>query len=312
MKTARSCCFVALMLALPLTSRALAQSAEATALFKQGKKLADEGNYAAACEKFEASENLDPGGGTEMNLGKCHEELGHTASAWSWYQKALERAKKQDDADRIAEAKQRVSELEKKLVHLTVSVPAESRVDGLVVKLNGRELERGEWNQDIPIDPDEYTITAEAPGRKTWSDTVTVKSKDRELEVPKLERAKGHKKREPVPEAEESVNKNRGLAITLAGVGGASIAIATGFAFYSQSLENQADVLCPMTLCKDAHAVDLNHSARVDGWIANVGWLVGAGALARAGIAWYLGQKDLGVAPVVDGDRAGVAFGGRF
>jgi tetratricopeptide (TPR) repeat protein len=314
MKTARSCCFLALVLGLALTSHALAQTAEATALYKQGKKLAEDKDWAGACEKFETSERLEPAIGTEMNLGKCHEELGHTASAWSWYQKAFERAKKNDD-DRAAAAKQRVVELEKKLVHLTVHVPSESEVDGLVVKLNERELERGEWNQELPIDPDKYTVTAEAPGRKPWSDSVTLKSKDREIEVPKLARAhaRGPKTHEPEPEHDALANKNQGLTIALGGFGIGAVAIATGFAIYSKSLENEADVLCPMKLCKDSHGVDLNHSARLDGWIANVGWLIGAGSIAGAGIAWYLGQPDgVTVAPVVDGDRAGVVIGGRF
>ena len=304
MKTARSYCVVAL---LALTSPALAQSADA--LFKQGKKLAEAHDYAGACEKFETSERLEPAAGTEMNLGRCHDELGHSASAWSWYQKALASAKKADDDLRVADAKQHVAELEKRLVHLTVQVPSESRVEGLVVKLNERELERGEWNQELPVDPDTYTLTARAPNRKPWSDSITVKSKDKEIEVPKLERARA-RKRDHTPEADEPGNRNRGLVIALGASGAGAVAIATGFAIYSQSAANQADTLCPMTLCKDAHAVDLNHNARTTGWIANIGWLLGAGSLAGAGVAWYLGRVT--VAPVVDADRVAVVIEGRF
>jgi hypothetical protein len=120
------------------------------------------------------------------------------------------------------------------------------------------------------------------------------------------------KKRDDEPR-DEPANKNRGLVTVLAGFGLVAVAGATGLAVYSQSLENQADALCPTTTCADAHAIDLNHSARVDGWIANVGWVLGAGSLAGAGIAWYLGVNDgVTVAPVVGGDRAGVVIGGRF
>ena len=55
-------------------------------------------------------------------------------------------------------------------------------------------VDRGVWNQPVPVDPDEYTITAAAPDHDEWSTTIKVKTKDRVVQVPALERSKGVRK----------------------------------------------------------------------------------------------------------------------
>lgn len=321
MRTARSSAIaLAVVLAIVAQSRARAQPADGEALFREGKRLFKKGDIAAACDKFEASEKLDPQIGTELDLGICREQNGQTASAWVMFLKAATAAKRAHD-DREADARKRASALEDQLVYLTIDVPDDSVVDDLVVKRNDTPIERGEWAQPIPVDPGEYTITAEAPGREPWSETITVKAKNKKIEVPKLERVKREVTRERPRhtrqvEHHEPPNRHRGLAIALAGFGGGALGIATGFAIYSQNVENQADITCPMIQCSDAHAVDLNRTARLDGWIANIGWAVGGACLAGAGISWWLGSQSddatISVVPVVGGDRAGLAVGGRF
>jgi hypothetical protein len=302
-----------IVILLALESSAFAQSGEATALFKEGRKLMEDGEIAAACEKFEAADALERQVGFELNVGDCRDKNGQTATAWAAFLKAAATAKQSRDP-REKEARERARSLEKRLVKLTIQV-ADSDIDGLVIKRNDKEIPRGGWNDAVPVDPDEYTITAEAPGRKTWSETIIVKTKDKVIEVPELERVV-HKPRHPKePEHHDTTNKNRRLTIALASAGAGAAAIATGFAVYSQSVENRADALCPTTMCTNAYAVDLNRTARLDGWVANVGWILGGASLAGAGIAWWLGDQEsapVSVIPVIGGDRAGLAVGGRF
>src|SRR5512139_1741852 len=52
--------------------------AAAEALFDEGRKLMAEGKYAAACAKLEASQKLDAGVGTQLNLADCYEKSGKT------------------------------------------------------------------------------------------------------------------------------------------------------------------------------------------------------------------------------------------
>src|SRR5262249_39232692 len=48
----------------------------AEGLFDAGRKLMADGRFAEACEKFRKSEELDPAGGTLLNLGGCYERTG--------------------------------------------------------------------------------------------------------------------------------------------------------------------------------------------------------------------------------------------
>src|SRR5258705_3259626 len=68
---------------------ASADLAGAEALFRQGRQLLSEGKTAAACEKFAASQRMDPSSGTLLNLADCHAGEGKTASAWAGFLTAV-------------------------------------------------------------------------------------------------------------------------------------------------------------------------------------------------------------------------------
>jgi hypothetical protein len=258
-----------------------------------------------------------------MNLGACHEQLGHTATAWAMYLKAASTAKRTDDA-RGKNAKKKASEIEDKLVYLTIDVPPEAELDDLVIKRNKVVIDRGLWNTKIPVDPDDYTISARAKGYKTWSDTVTIKTKNKVVEIAPLEKRAETEEEEPEqepPHREPVVVVGHGRryqteAITLAVIGGGGLVLGTGFGIYGRSVQSQAETLCPNPKCGDAYAVQLNKSARVDALVANISWGIGGAALIAAGIVWYVGaptaSSTVSVVPVVGGDRAGLAVGGQF
>ena len=58
-----------------------AEKATAEALFQQGTELMNEKQYAAACEKFAGSQQIDPALGTALRLADCNDRIGKTASA---------------------------------------------------------------------------------------------------------------------------------------------------------------------------------------------------------------------------------------
>src|SRR5262249_42741606 len=103
-------CLIALAIAggvcTPLSARA--QSAEAEALFRDGRELIKAGKLAAGCERLAASERLESSVGTLLNLGDCREKLGKLASAWAAFRKAEALAKRTPgDERRQAEAARR-------------------------------------------------------------------------------------------------------------------------------------------------------------------------------------------------------------
>lgn len=302
------------MLALIASAPASAQTAEAESLFRQGKALMKDGKTAEACEKFDASERIEPAAGTELNLADCREKNGQTATAWAMFLKAGASARHEGDDDKATEAKARAKTVEADLVYLTIHVPEEADLDGLVIKRNDTVIDRALWDQKVPVDPDEYTITARAPGRKTWTDSIVVKTKNKTIDVPRLDKDRKHKDTiEPRP-AGRVPDHTAALAMALTGTG--ALVAGTGLAWYASSVEDQADAVCPGIKCADAHAVSLNQTAHTDALIADALWGIGGAALVTAAILWYVEGPPpsdvISVAPLVGAGHAGLAIGGRF
>src|SRR5258707_10266347 len=96
--------------------------ATAQALFDQAKQLAVAGKYAEACPKFEESERLDPGIGTQFQLANCYEHAGRIASAWTLFLEvaSVSRGAKQPEREKVA--RERAAALETKIPKLTITV----------------------------------------------------------------------------------------------------------------------------------------------------------------------------------------------
>ena len=125
-------CLVAVVLGgLVFPSYAHAQSADAEALFRDGRNLIRRGKTAAGCDKLAASERLESSVGTLLNLGDCREKLGKLASAWAAFRKAEAMAKRSGGDDkRRDEAARRAAQLEPRLANLEIDVP--HGVEGLI------------------------------------------------------------------------------------------------------------------------------------------------------------------------------------
>src|SRR3954471_21118490 len=113
-------------------------AAMAESLFREGKRLSGEKNFAQACPKFQESYRLDPGLGTLLNLATCHESEGKLASAWAEFSEASSQAKRQSDNDRGQLAQDHMKALEPKLAHVSIVVSAPAVVPGLLVKFDGK------------------------------------------------------------------------------------------------------------------------------------------------------------------------------
>ncbi len=72
--------------ALPRSAaRIVRDPATAEALFAEARALLIEGRLAEACDKFEASSNIDPAIGTLLNVASCRERLGEKVAACRAY-----------------------------------------------------------------------------------------------------------------------------------------------------------------------------------------------------------------------------------
>lgn len=168
-----------------------AQDAQAQAagraLFNEGVALFNKGDFEAACPKFEASLKQFPGIGTRGKLAECYERVGRYASAYQAYREVAQLATRSGDQAREQVASERAKSLEPKLSYVTVVLPPANDVSGLVVKRNGREVERAKLGAAEPVDSGSVAIEVTAPGRKPYSGHLNVmQGISAKFEVPAL------------------------------------------------------------------------------------------------------------------------------
>jgi tetratricopeptide (TPR) repeat protein len=304
---------------------ASAQNAEAELLFRDGDKLMAAGDYAKACDAFEASNRIEARAGTLIRLGDCREKNNQLASAWSAYSDALSRVK---DPKKREIAAARVAALEPRLSQLTISVPDESRVAGLVITRNGTAVDAALWNRGAPVDGGEYVIAGRAPGHEEWSTKVTVPSEAGKVSV-EVPRFKELAKLAPPPiddramfteEPVDSPSMMTGRRKIALGVAGAGIVFLTAGAVTGASakgLESDAETLCEQIICTDhAEANDTMDKARSRARLANLSYGVAGLCGAAAAVLWFTGGPSradaVAVVPAIGPDSAGAVVQGRF
>ena len=161
----------------------------AQALYDQARQLAAAGKFEQACPKFKASYELDPGGGTLLNLADCYEQQGKIAQAYATFKDALDAARHDRRNERVEFATQHLADLEKRLSRLSVSVTDPARVPGLQVTVDGTQLDDAAYGVALPVDPGSHLIRAEAPGKQPFEKSIDVPSTSAEqlaIEVPPL------------------------------------------------------------------------------------------------------------------------------
>jgi hypothetical protein len=153
----------------PATEGALAE-----VLYRQGRALMAEGKVSEACPKFAESYRLDAATGTLLNLASCHENERKFAAAWLEFSRAVALARRDRRYDRVRFAQERLVIVEPKLSYITAVVPAAAEIPGLETRVDGVPLRTAARGVSTPVDLGPHTVEATAPGRKPWSQQVTI------------------------------------------------------------------------------------------------------------------------------------------
>ncbi len=131
---------------------------EARALFADGNKKIQEGNYVGALEQFRAAYAKFPSVKILLNIGTMLRQLGRDAEAYEAYETYL--ASPQADGKKKPEVEKLLAELAGKVGRLHVVVKGRAtglRVDGKLVKLSGSEA-------TLRLDPGPHALSAEREG----------------------------------------------------------------------------------------------------------------------------------------------------
>jgi serine/threonine-protein kinase len=304
-------------------AQAAGNKAAAEALFDQGKLLMQSGDFAKACDKFEASQKLDEGIGTLLYLADCYEKVGRTASAWAVFKEAASIAGAQGQESRQRLAAQRAKNLEPALVKLTIDVHKDNEaLLGFEVRNDEVALPAAQYGTQVPVDPGEHHIEASAPGRRTFSETINLSRGFGRVTVPLLAElptanATGNKAAPNADSASQphSVNvaspfaatlqhaegkpalndgnadrgrTQRTLAFVVGGVGVVGLAVGSFYGLSAMDKNSKSKDECPTdpNLCSRA-GVDLRDAALHRATISTAAFAV-AGASLAAGAVLYL------------------------
>lgn len=305
--------------------------ATAELLFSDGRRLLQEGQLEAACEKLAESHRLDPAAGTLLNLAECLERRGLTASAWATWLEAAGSARSAGQTEREALARQRAEALKPRLAMLTIQVPEANRLSGLAISRNGTSLGPVLWGTAAPVDSGTQRIVASAPGHETWSAEVLASDgAATSVLVPLLGRPAalapplapapgahfGNRGAEAAPTLSAS-SRSGGPPIgsyIAGGVGVLGLAVGTVFGLQAIKKNDQSkdEDRCPFeNECFD-DGLKLREEAFDAAKLSTVGFLVGGVGIATAAVLWIAspGERDAAAGGAVVGIQRVTATAG--
>ena len=233
---------------------------DAEMLFREGRRAADLGNYALACEKFEASHKVQPAPGTLLNLADCEESRGMLTRAWHDFL-ALADALPETD-ERKAVALERARSLERSMPRLRVRL-ARASFDARVFR-DGVELGEMTLGVALPVDPGRHFVTVREPGFRERGYTIIInRGEERDLQVEHGVASHG-----PDPK--------RAIGWTLGGVGVASLAAGAITGVFALTSLSASNAQCPNGKCTDPKGLAQHEQARNFAIASDV--LLGVGA----------------------------------
>lgn len=274
--------------------------AVADALFEEGLKLSKSGHFAGACEKFKASQSLDPGAGTLLNLGDCHEKQNKLATAWAYYNEAVSFATQQGARAKADLATQLRDAVAPRLSHITVQVGSDARVDGLQIELSGSKVLPATFGTALPFDGGEHTLVARAPGYEAWTATIRLEpERDQETitvpvlkaaastaaEAPPADPAQEAAPSEPVEEAasvdDGSTQRIVGFVVGGVGIAATGVGLAVGATVFGDvDRLNTDSSLCDANKQCTPEGDKVRSDAETKALIANIAVPTGLAALA--------------------------------
>lgn len=284
---------------------ATGDQAAAEALFQDALKLIENQQWAEACPKLEESVRLERAAGAVLNLAACYEQTGKTASAWALFIEGMNAIRRKSPNDpRVAVAQQHADALTAKLSKLSVEVPAEARVAGLVVKRDGTEVGTPQWGTGIPVDPGQHVVEASAPGRETWKVEIKVDARP-ETVVVKVEPLKvtpgagGEKPApgptmstspdRPPPEMISSWSTQKKVALATGAAGAVGLAAGAILGGLAASKNGEMSQFCTDGSPPACNATGMGIAGDVKtfGTSSTIGFIAG-GALLAGGVALWL------------------------
>jgi hypothetical protein len=275
-------------------ARAQGNTALSEALFRDAQRLEDAGDLAAACPMFAESQRLEPRSGTLLNLARCHERQGRTATAWAEYTDAASRAEVSGDFVRRNAANERAAAL---APHLGTVVFVGAEASGIdEIRIDGVVLGRAAWGRPLPFDPGLHQLTLLGTGRRGQTRNFEIAADGGRLEVALPQLAVLPREPQPSPTAtastvaaaptEPGTTPLRTISYFAGGAGIAAMGVGTIFGLQAKSSLHDLQGHCHQNAC-DREGYRDALRAQANAQRANIAFAGGFVALGT-GVALYL------------------------
>jgi hypothetical protein len=318
--------FSALGLAGPARAQSAADAAAAEALYDEGTRLFEAGDYAGACPKLAESYRLDPALGALLALAACRERSGQIASAWVTYLDVVSRADAAGDTERGQAAEARADALAPRLPRLAIELdPAVASLPGLAITRDGQTVDPRVASTAVPVDPGEHVVVVRATGKVASEQHVTAVEGRRDvvridrLAPERVAPAAPHATAPP-PSTPADGPGDHGLSgwqtagLVAGGVG--VVALGVGLGFGAVALGAQGDLEAagydagggPCARAPAAECADLYDDAAGAATLSSI-FTIGGGLLAATGLVLVLVGGDEGD-PAATGVVLAPAIGG--
>jgi hypothetical protein len=276
------------------------QRTAAEELFQQARELMVQKSFATACDKFAASQELDPGLGTQLYLADCYDSAGKSASAWALFREVSTAARRAGEQDRERIADERANDLATRLSKVELHVDTRQAIAGLELRLNDVVIPRASWNTALPLDPGPLHVEARAPGKRPWHFNGAIEQgpASRRIEIPSLSPAPGAPapvgradaaaaSGRPAPQTHASAQRTFGYVAS--GVGLAALAVGGifGYRAYASNQKSKGECRTEDPNACTRQGVALREEAQQGSTISTAA-TIGGGVLLAGGVVLLL------------------------
>lgn len=261
----------------------------ASELFREGRELLAAGDVSAACPKLRASWELDPGGGTLMNLALCETRAGRIAVAYGLFVEARAQAEREGRTERVTEAHARLDELARQLAIVQITIGSQARARGAELSIDGVSARPGEH----ALEPGKHRVLVQAAGRAPYDREIEARAGTRvDVAVADLEplvTSRPARRRDaatPRRTREPAAQRATWPVWVAGGVAVVGVGLGTWLGLSARSRKQALDDECPdLQRCTD-RGIDLYDEGRRAATGSTVAFAVG-GAAVLVG-AWLL------------------------
>jgi hypothetical protein len=291
-----------------------AETAAARSLGVDGLKLAQAGNCVEAVPKLERAEKLYHAPVVASRLGECYVSLGKLVEGTEVLRKVLREPVPTDAPPALLKALERAQKAldsaKPRIAGITLKV---ATVSDLSVKIDGDAVPSALLETEIPSDPGEHQIEANAPGFLRSSTRVTVAEGEKKTVTLTLTRdpnapapvaaaapaspaAESPVKQEPArSEAASSRDHaapapagspNRTGAYVSLGIGVAALGAGGVLGFMTMQKHKDLKDSCPDNVCTSDKQADLDDAKRL-GNFSNIAFGVGAAGIIVGTVLYF-------------------------